>query len=152
MTKIIAIDPGKMTGWSEITYTRDSFNIHGTSELSIDEVLEVLVNGLDDPDTKKPDVIIIEDFKITPGTGKLGSPDWSLRLIGAVEYLCYKWDIPLVKQLPANAKNFSSNERLRRIGMWHKGGKGHALDSLRHAMLYMVKNGWRDDRLLDSDQ
>lgn len=148
MTSIISIDPGKTTGWSEITYTRDTFIIEAAAELTINEVLDTLLNGLDDPDIEKPDAIVIEDFKITAGTGKLGSPDWSLRLIGAVEYICYKYDIPLVKQLPVNAKNFSSNERLRRIGMWHKGGAGHANDSLRHAMLYMVKHGWRDDRLL----
>ena len=150
MTKLIAIDPGKMTGWSELTYTSDSYTLHASAELSVDQVWEVLVNGLDDPEGPHPDVIVIEDFKITTGTGKLGSPDWSLRLIGAVEYLGFKYDIPVVKQYPSNAKAFSTNDKLRAVGMWHKGGAGHANDSLRHAMLYMVKHAWRDDRLLEA--
>lgn len=150
MTTLLAIDPGKMTGWSELSYTSDSYTLHSSAELSVDEVWEVLVNGLDDPEGPHPDVIVIEDFKITTGTGKLGSPDWSLRLIGAVEYLGFKYDIPVVKQYPSNAKAFSTNDKLRAVGMWRKGGAGHAKDSLRHAMLYMVKHGWRDDRLLEA--
>lgn len=150
MTNITAIDPGKMTGWSELSYTSDNYTIHSSVELTVPEVWEVLVNGLDDPHVPHPDVIVIEDFKITTGTGKLGSPDWSLRLIGAVEYLGFKYDIPVVKQYPSNAKAFSTNDKLRAVDMWHKGGAGHANDSLRHAMLYMVKHGWRDDRLLEA--
>lgn len=151
MTTLLAIDPGKKTGWSEIQYDESTFNLVVTAELDVDEVFETLLNGIDDPEAHHPDVIVIEDFRITVGTGKLGSPDWSLRLIGAVEYLGFKYDIPVVKQFPSNAKAFSTNEKLRAVGMWHKGGAGHANDSLRHAMLYMVKHGWRDDRLLEAD-
>lgn len=150
MTNLLAIDPGKMTGWSELSYTSDSFTVHASAELTVAEVWDILVNALDDPESEKPDVIVIEDFRITTGTGKLGSPDWSLRLIGAIEYIGYKYDIPVVKQMPSNAKAFSTNEKLRAVDMWHRGGAGHANDSLRHAMLYMVKHGWRDDRLLEA--
>lgn len=152
MKHLIAIDPGKMTGWSEVTYTSDTIVNVTSVELTVEEVWDIFVNTIDYPDEHaKPDVIVIEDFRITTGTGKLGSPDWSLRLIGAVEYICYKNDIKLVKQMPSNAKAFSTNEKLRAVDMWHKGGAGHANDSLRHAMLYMVKNGWRDDRLLEAE-
>ena len=150
MTNLLAIDPGKMTGWAELSYTSDSFTIHTASELTVDEVWDTLYTSLDNTDSDKPDVIVIEDFRITTGTGKLGSPDWSLRLIGAVEYLGFKYDIPVVKQYPSNAKAFSTNDKLRAVDMWHKGGAGHANDALRHAMLYMVKHGWRDDRLLEA--
>ena len=148
MKTIIAIDPGKMTGWSEIEYTSDSFTIKYSAELGMEEVLNQLIT-LDDGDGNRPDLVVIEDFKITTGTGKLGSPDWSLRLIGAVEYVAAKHGIPVVKQTPANAKAFSTNTKLRAVDMWHVGGAGHANDSLRHAMLYMVKHGWMDRRLLD---
>lgn len=153
MTKILAIDPGKMTGWAVIEYSPTSIESLSSAEFTVDEVLASLRNGIDlaDPENH-PDRIIIEDFRITTGTGKLGSPDWSLRLIGAVEYLCYKYSIPMTKQFPSNAKAFSTNNKLKAVGMWHVGGAGHANDALRHAMLYMVtKGGWRDDRLLDAD-
>lgn len=150
MTHLIAIDPGKMTGWAEITYDSSTISEVTTAELTVEEVMEVLLNGID-IDQNLPDAIVIEDFRITTGTGKLGSPDWSLRLIGMAEYLAFKYDIPLIKQFPSNAKAFSTNNKLRAVGMWHSGGEGHANDALRHAMLYMVKAGWRDDRLLDAD-
>lgn len=150
MRHILAIDPGKMTGWAEVEYTESEIISKNTMEVSIEEIWELIGDVLDDPDRTLPDVLVIEDFKITTGTGKLGSPDWSLRIIGAVEYLGFKNSIPVVKQYPSNAKAFSTNDKLRAVDMWHKGGAGHANDALRHAMLYMVKHGWRDDRLLEA--
>lgn len=150
MTHLLAIDPGKMTGWAEITYTDSEITSMNTMEVPMDTIWELLGGVLDDEDRTKPDVIVIEDFKITAGTGKLGSPDWSLRIIGAAEYLGFKHGIPVVKQYPSNAKAFSTNDKLRAVQMWHKGGAGHANDALRHAMLYMVKHSWRDDRLLEA--
>ena len=150
MTRLLSIDPGKMTGWAEIDYTKSEITSMNTMEVPMDTIWELLGNVLDDEDRTKPDVLVIEDFKITTGTGKLGSPDWSLRIIGAVEYLGHKHGIPVVKQFPSNAKSFSTNDKLRAVDMWHKGGAGHANDALRHAMLYMVKHGWRDDRLLEA--
>ena len=55
MTNLLAIDPGKMTGWSELSYTSNSYTLHASAELSVDEVWEVLVNGLDDPEGPHPD-------------------------------------------------------------------------------------------------
>lgn len=150
MTTILAIDPGKMTGAAFITYSKDSTKIYMQSyEIPMEEINSWLQENLEEQ-SYDIDAVVIEDFKITAGTGKLGSPDWSLRIIGAVEYICNQYGIPLTKQFPSNAKSFSSNEKLRAVDMWHKGGAGHANDALRHAMLYMVKHGWRDDRLLEA--
>lgn len=149
MTKILSIDPGKMTGASFVTYNTDSPDIEiETFEVPMTDINEWLLTYLEEK-YFDIDAVIIEEFKITAGTGKLGSPDWSLRIIGAVEYICARYGVPITKQFPSNAKAFSTNEKLRAVDMWHKGGAGHANDSLRHAMLYMVKHGWRDDRLLE---
>jgi hypothetical protein len=51
-------------------------------------------------------------------------------------------------QSPADAKAMFSNEKIRKLEYWHKGGEGHALDAIRHALLYMVKKGWNPTRLL----
>lgn len=148
--KLLAIDPGKMTGWAEVEFNTDGsrHTVTNLQEVSMDNIWSSLQEVFSE---RVPDCVVIEDFKITTGTGKLGSPDWSLRIIGAVEYLAYLNNIPVVKQTPANAKAFSTNERLRAVEMWHKGGAGHANDALRHALLFMVKKGWRDNRLLDAE-
>jgi hypothetical protein len=31
---------------------------------------------------------------------------------------------------------------------WHKGGEGHANDAIRHALLKLVKSGWKPKVLL----
>lgn len=149
MPTILAIDPGKMTGAARITYSKGSPKIEvQTYEIPMEEINRWLEENLAEQ-ADYIDAVVIEDFKITAGTGKLGSPDWSLRIIGAVEYVCEQYAIPVTKQFPSNAKSFSTNDKLRAVDMWHKGGEGHANDALRHAMLYMIKHGWRDDRLLE---
>lgn len=96
--------------------------------------------------------VVLERFTITPETGKKSQASWSLELIGSIKYICRTNGGPVpVLQTPADAKNFAPNPRLRALGLWHRGGHGHALDALRHAVLYSVKNGWRDERLLASD-
>lgn len=151
MIRLLAIDPGKMTGVCVVEFDGSEVKVIHTDEVKMEDRFTFINGALSRDEYGKIDKVVIEDFKITPGTGKLGSPDWSLRIIGAVELMCDLRGIPLTKQFPSNAKAFSTNEKLRAVGMWHKGGAGHANDSLRHAMLYMVKHGWRDDRLLEAD-
>jgi hypothetical protein len=40
------------------------------------------------------------------------------------------------------------NEALKKLDYWHKGGEGHALDAIRHGLLYLAKKGWTPRRLL----
>jgi len=52
-------------------------------------------------------------------------------------------------QTPADAKALFPNEALRKVGTWHKGGEGHALDAIRHALLKLTKLGWKPKVLLE---
>jgi hypothetical protein len=49
---------------------------------------------------------------------------------------------------PADAMTMFDNEKLKKLEYWHRGGKGHALDAIRHALLRLVKTGWKPIRLL----
>jgi hypothetical protein len=51
-------------------------------------------------------------------------------------------------QSPADAKRMFTNEAIKKLEYWHKGGAGHALDAIRHGLLYLAKNGWTPLRLL----
>ena len=146
MTHLLAIDPGKMTGWAWIEYSKTSTKIMETREVPFEDIYTLLTEYLDHE--QRVDAVVIEDFRITAGTGKLGSPDWSLRIIGATELLTQRHGIPLTKQMPSSAKTFSTDDKLRAVDLWHRGGAGHANDALRHALLYLVKDGWVDRRLL----
>ena len=54
-------------------------------------------------------------------------------------------------QSPAEAKSLVNNKMLHRLGLWHRGGAGHANDAIRHAVTYGIRKGWRDPRLLPPD-
>lgn len=92
---------------------------------------------------------VLERFTITAETGKKSQQGWSLELIGSIKYICRINGLPEpTLQTPADAKNFAPNPRLKALGLWHRGGHGHALDAIRHAVLYAVKNGYRSQKLL----
>jgi hypothetical protein len=55
----------------------------------------------------------------------------------------------IVFQSPADAKAMFPNEALKKVGAWHVGGEGHANDAIRHALLRLVKTGWKPRVLLD---
>jgi hypothetical protein len=50
-------------------------------------------------------------------------------------------------QLPSQ-KPFADNEKLHAVDFWHVGGAGHANDSLRHAMVWIVERNRKWTRKL----
>jgi hypothetical protein len=51
-------------------------------------------------------------------------------------------------QTPANAMGMFTNEKIKKLDYWHRGGAGHALDAIRHALLRFVSKGWKPVGLL----
>jgi hypothetical protein len=43
------------------------------------------------------------------------------------------------------------NPALKHLGIWHKGGEGHANDAIRHGLLALVKTGWIPKELLSQN-
>lgn len=95
--------------------------------------------------------VVAEKFTITPQTGKNSQAGWSLEIIGCLKFFAWEAALPLVFQSPASAKSFATNDRLKQLGMWHKGGAGHANDALRHAVVSHVKNAWTHANLIAED-
>lgn len=94
--------------------------------------------------------IVYETFKITTNTGKLNDVDWSLEHIGLMKYTAWYCGLKTYQQMPSTAKNFSDNKRLKALGLWHRGGEGHALDACRHLVLHLVQQyHWRPEGLLE---
>lgn len=147
---VLAVDPGLASGVALINTDAGPDHLQmGTWEMTQDEtedaVLKTIQTYRDDFDLR----IVIERFTITAETAKKSPSPWSLELIGSIKYICRTNGMPVpTLQTPTDAKNFVPNARLKALGLWHKGGGGHALDALRHAVLYSVKNGYRDPRLI----
>ena len=152
MRRIIAIDPGLKTGmcvfsmeegqepilvWSK-ELDMDEFAYPVRWELANDSALEV----------------VCERFIINVATGKKASKGESLRLIGVLEQ-CLRDvgrnpETDIHFQSPSDAMTMFPNPSLKKVGYWHVGGAGHALDSIRHGLLFLAKTGWKPRKLLDS--
>lgn len=95
--------------------------------------------------------VVCENFIITVQTAKLGAGPWSLKYIGATAFLCYVHEVSFTLQQPSQ-KDFAPNPRIKALGFWHKGGGGHALDAIRHGIIYLVmQHKWRPAALLEDD-
>lgn len=135
---LLSVDPGLATG-AVLIDMRDPENPLPVwdAELTIQEVYVMIEDTIEKYGTEL--AIVWEDFHITVETAKKTPQPWSLHLIGVMLYFCWKYDIPCATQSPVR-KGFASNDKLRHVGFWHKGGEGHANDAFRHAMIYLVDN------------
>ncbi len=146
---ILAIDPGKMTGMCCFSLEKDQDPVLLWSrELTEDEFATPLRWQLDQfPQTE----IVCERFVITTQTGKNAQAPYSLELIGVLKQEMRDRDRKVTAinmQKPADAMNMFPNDVLKKLGYWHKGGKDHANDSIRHALLYMAGPSWAPTALL----
>lgn len=100
--------------------------------------------------------VVVEAFRITIQTAKNSQAPFSLEVIGQVKLLMAQYGVPgdpdftdnLPLQTPGDAEAFTDGNKLRTLGWWHRGGKGHANMALRHAALRLLRTGVRDPKLL----
>jgi hypothetical protein len=148
-THVISIDPGKMTGIS-VTFRHET-----------DEPVLVWSGEVDEVDfahvvrkwiTEFPDIVVVcERFIITPQTAKNSQAPYSLELIGVMKQIIQDTGrdrMDFTFQTPVDAKSMFPNPALKKLEYWHRGGEGHALDAIRHNLLYWVRAGWKPTRLL----
>lgn len=136
------VDPGLTTGFGLVRYypDRKDFEILKASENNdplnfVHDVNDFLEQRLENV------TVVCESFIITANTAKKTQAPWSLEIIGALKYLCYRYNYPFVLQAPADAKSFADNDKLRRAGFWQKSlyGDGDVNDAMRHMLLWLVK-------------
>lgn len=98
---------------------------------------------------KTPDLILLEKFTITVQTARKSTAGSKLdiELCGVVKYLAWKYGIAIREQQPAEAMNFVTDEKLKRLGLYTP-GPDHARDATRHLILGAVKVNAFDPRLL----
>jgi hypothetical protein len=153
--RLVCVDPGLMTGVALIDRRGDDLSLTLSGELGESEVADWLRMCLHDWEKLEENGIVVsvvyERFLITMETAKNSQAPWSLEMIGVLKQVCRDYNYPLdliYAQRPSEAKSIVTNAKLKRLGLWHKGGAGHALDAIRHGVLCLVKRGWEDSRLL----
>lgn len=129
--KIIAVDPGKMTGFATL--------VDGTFQSGQVEFMQFLTNVELFIDLRTE--VVSERFVISAGTVRKGRGDvnWSIESIGALRFMCQKQAAKFELQNANDAMSFAFDDRLRTIGWWNP-GKGHANDAARHMLLYIARH------------
>ncbi len=150
-TVVIVFDPGLKTGatWGIRSDSREP-EMKDSVELEMHEVVPWLRNLL----LLYPNAdIVVERFVINMATAKKAQAPYSLELIGAIKQVLRDYgrdpEKDIIFQAPSDAMKVFTNPALKKLGYWHVGGAGHALDAIRHFLLYNLKRGWKPTKLLN---
>lgn len=153
---VLAVDPGLLSGVALFRIRDRNLTAEpelvGTWEVSMRDFPEVIRQIFDTVDYEQGFLdIVCERFVINAETHKKTQSPFSLEVIGMIKLIMIDAgldpDMDLTLTNGSDAKSFT-NAKLRKLGYWHVGGKGHALDAIRHGLLFLVMRGWKAVRLL----
>jgi hypothetical protein len=154
---ILSVDPGKATGLALLEWSLGSDpRIVKTAEAQPHEFASFVRESISlclefEMDLGTDLLVVCERFVINAQTARNSQAPYSLEQIGVLKQCLRDAGIDeesILWQSPADAKAMFPNEALKKVGYWHRGGEGHAQDALRHALLCLVKKGWKPSALL----
>ena len=152
-TLVMAVDPGKTTGFALLAYDPYALTVEilQSAELTLEEFGQKVEEILKLESAQSNLLVCCESFIINAQTVRNSQAPYSLEQIGVLKYLCHRYGYDpsqIAFQAPVNAKNMFPNPALKELGLWHRGGAGHANDAIRHGLLRLVKEGWVPRALL----
>ena len=133
--RVLAVDPGGVTGLA--LYDSDTPVFESWEQEDFDHIVDTLDNLVSH---KREVVAVCEGFVIRGNTHKLDSGAFShtTDLIGACRLLAWENGVTFVRQTPAQAKSFATDDKLRRLGWYNRTEGGHANDAARHLLTYLA--------------
>jgi hypothetical protein len=150
---VLSVDPGKASGIA-LFKKEDGQNpeLIWSGEYQQDEYAQPIRKALAEAMMQGIVIeIVCERFTINAQTVKNSQSPYSLEQIGILKQCMMDLGMKaedLNPQAPSDAKALFPNPALKKLGYWHKGGEGHALDAIRHGLLRFVKTGWHPVDLL----
>lgn len=150
---ILAVDPGKATGMSLFSYSNGQEpELVWSLEVQQEEYAAPIRAALDAAKMMQVEIdIVCERFTINAQTVRNSQAPFSLEQIGILKQCLIDVGRPTTDiyfQSPSDAKGMFDNPKLKKLEYWHVGGEGHALDSIRHGLLHIIRLGWKPVRLL----
>jgi hypothetical protein len=153
MRHILSVDPGKATGLSYFIFDgQNDPEMLWSKEVQQHEYAQPIRDAFRYSQSQGVKLeIVCERFTINAQTVRNSQAPYSLEQIGILKQIILdngRMPDEIFFQSPADAKAMFSNEKLKILEYWHRGGEGHALDSIRHGLLRLVKSGWKPLKLL----
>lgn len=156
--RVLSVDPGKLSGVCLLELDTETNTLRVLRSAEVDEIqyaqeLYDCFAELSDGDVDAK-YVVCEKFTINMQTVKNSQAPYSLEQIGVLKHISRECGInsdEIKFQSPADAKAMFPNEALKKVEAWHRGGEGHANDSIRHGLLSLVKTGWVPRQLLDGN-
>jgi len=150
---VLSVDPGKATGLALFAFESGSEPVLlWSDEVQQDEYAKPIRQSLSLYGPEEGGIeVVCERFTINAQTVRNSQAPYSLEQIGILKQCLMdagRAPDDIYFQSPADAKAMFPNEALKKLGFWHKGGEGHALDAIRHGLLRLVKSGWKPLDLL----
>lgn len=134
---IFGVDPGKVTG---LSIHRPQFK-HFVDECPATVAVQLTWDLLEDiSDVGDQAVVVCERYDVTADTLRKTREYDALYVTGSLLYKCDQLGFQFVQYGRADAKNFSTDKKVKAMGMWLTGGAGHGNDGSRQVILYMAKN------------
>jgi hypothetical protein len=153
MRHILSVDPGKATGMCYFTWEDGQEPVMVWSgEYQQHEYAQPIRDAFRFSQSQGAKLeVVCERFTINAQTVRNSQAPFSLEQIGILKQIMMdhgRQPDDIYFQSPADAKAMFGNDKLKTLEYWHRGGEGHALDSIRHGLLRLVKSGWKPTRLL----
>ena len=135
--KLLCLDPGHTTGYSvfergKLTEAGQFRTVEADDSINWEPIVELLQKV-------QPTHIVMEDYRVY--SHKLDRHSFSrvptLRVIGALDFLCWEKSIPVYYQMATQAKGFITDEKLKKWGLYDQGQR-HSRDSMRHGLYYLI--------------
>jgi hypothetical protein len=140
---VIGVDPGKSTGLFALRDGKKAVVIQGEAG-EVLRRLEDLLSGAD-PDLAI-DAALIAMERFVGGSSRHSRQTDAQQVVGAVIDLAARYGVPIVFQNPADAKSFTTNDFLRKLGLWVTPSEVNApdaddvRDAARHALLCLASH------------
>jgi len=130
---LLSIDPGETTGYAIFKGGK----LEQTGEIYVKKCgLSIIYHEFK---LLSLDYVLIEDYKIYPNKLRSHVFDevFTVKVIGAIEYMFQLRNIQLRFQMASAAKGFVDNAKLRAWDMW-KIGTPHARDAIRNGAYWLL--------------
>jgi hypothetical protein len=130
--KLVSLDPGGTTGWAY--FSQGTLKHCGQFPGTPQNIEALLIHF-------KPNIVVSEKYIIYSHKLKehAQSDVPTLRLIGALEYICHRLSLPLIQQTAQIGKGFCTDDKLKAWSVLQATTqKRHANDAIRHGLYYIL--------------